>query len=375
MTSESLLRFIVLAQAAVLVGVGLAYFGHGILVDRRRTRDARAVGRARPPLMRAIEDGTGAHDAAAVAALRAVPRRVQVDVLDDLMARLSGDDFEHLASLAARLGILERAVRSSRSRLWWNRRRAARLLAQLGDEPDVLRRLLADPVPVVRAEAAEWAGRAGPELVTAAVALLDDPNGWCRFAAQEALVRSGAAAVAPLVAYLGAHRGVELLPALEVAAAVPDLRFGAAVAGACHDPDPVVRARGAEVLGSIGGETSTAVLILMLDDESAAARAAAASGLGRLRHWPAASSLVGSLRDPVFEVRRQAGLALLEMGPPGVLLLRRMRSDDDRYAAEMARQVLEVRAVLAGREPREEPASGRVPESLSTTPEAERCPR
>jgi len=46
------------------------------------------------------------------------------------------------------------------------------------------------------------------------------------------------------------------------------------------------------------------------------------------------------LRDQAWVVRREAALALRAMGAPGTLLLRRALTSDDRFAADMAKQVL-----------------------------------
>jgi HEAT repeat protein len=82
----------------------------------------------------------------------------------------------------------------------------------------------------------------------------------------------------------------------------------------------------------------------MIDDEAAAPRAAAVAALGRLEHWPAAVRLAGCLRDPDWEVRRQAALALRGMGSVGTVLLRRALRDEDRFSRDMATLALELPA-------------------------------
>ncbi|MCA1689563.1 MAG: HEAT repeat domain-containing protein [Actinobacteria bacterium] len=52
--------------------------------------------------------------------------------------------------------------------------------------------------------------------------------------------------------------------------------------------------------------------------------------------------MVGRLRDPAWEVRRAAALALRSFGSPGVLLLRRALKDSDGHARDMARQTLDL---------------------------------
>jgi HEAT repeat protein len=96
------------------------------------------------------------------------------------------------------------------------------------------------------------------------------------------------------------------------------------------------------VCTAIGGAEAAAVLQRLLADPDPAARAAAAGGLGHLGHWPAAAALAAALRDPSWDVRRGAGLALSALGAPGELFLREALTDQDRFAADMARQILEL---------------------------------
>ena len=65
------------------------------------------------------------------------------------------------------------------------------------------------------------------------------------------------------------------------------------------------------------------------------------AGLGALGHWPSSPLLADSLGDPAWEVRRAAGLALDRLGGPGQLYLRRALDSTDRFARDMARQVLD----------------------------------
>jgi HEAT repeat protein len=83
-------------------------------------------------------------------------------------------------------------------------------------------------------------------------------------------------------------------------------------------------------------------LLDLLADEVPEVRAAAAHALGKLGHWPAVSHLAPLLRDRVWIVRRAAGLALLALGAPGLLYLRRYLSDTDPFAADMAQQALDL---------------------------------
>jgi hypothetical protein len=67
-----------------------------------------------------------------------------------------------------------------------------------------------------------------------------------------------------------------------------------------------------------------------------------------MQHWQAASSLANGLRDRTWRVRRESGLALRAIGAPGVLFLRRALKGDDRFAADMAQQVLDLPEAATG---------------------------
>ena len=86
----------------------------------------------------------------------------------------------------------------------------------------------------------------------------------------------------------------------------------------------------------------------MLGDNDPNVRAAAASALGRMRYWQAGAQLAERLRDQRWQVRREAGLALRGLGAAGTLFLRRAVRGDDRFAADMAEQVLELPEAAAG---------------------------
>ncbi len=179
--------------------------------------------------------------------------------------------------------------------------------------------------------------------------LLTDPSGLCRFTVEGSLVRLGIRAVEPILAFLRKHEGRALAPVLEVALNVPDPHFLEPALKLSHDSSPTVRSAAAALLGVLGGDDAVISLQNLLVDTDSDVRAAAAKSLGKLRHWPVAPLLSKALRDRAWTVRREAGLALRSMGSPGLLCLRRSRTDSDAFAADMARQVLDL--VEAGERP------------------------
>jgi HEAT repeat protein len=276
-------------------------------------------------------------------ALRSLPRRLQVRLLVGLARSLTGDQKLAIREMAVHAGVVARAERRLGSRLWWRRLHAARLLTVLGAGEDSMPRLMTDRDPVVRAQAGEWAAdHPSAELIRSLLALLTDPDKLCRFTAENSLLRMGGLAVPALVDYLLSHAGVEVEAAMVVAAGLAEPRFIGPALPLCRDPVPDTRALAAGLLGQLGGGDAVGILAELLGDPDSAVRAAAARALGKLNHWPAAPALARALRDRAWDVRREAGLALRALGSPGILLLRSSVSDEDAFAADMARQVLDI---------------------------------
>jgi hypothetical protein len=342
MDELQLLRVALRVLAALFAAAVAFIAAHGVwlLLRRRRRAALLATGRA---VMAGV--ATAAElDPEAVRRLRALPPGIQSQLLVELTRNLGGSVRERVGVLAAELGLLEHARRLSRSRWWWRRLRGLRLLTAFGgDEAKVVLPRFHDPNPAVRAQAAEWAGdHPSPAAVRALLKMLADPATLCRFAVQDSILRVGLPAAELLAEHLAASRGRAAAPALQVAAALAQPSFAEPALRLCRDPDPEVRAQAAAVLGAVQGPGCAEVLAGLLADPEPGVRAAAAAALGRIGHWPSAPAVARLLRDPAFPVRRAAGLALRTLGSPGMLLLGRYRADADPFAADMARQVLDL---------------------------------
>ncbi len=345
MAPTPLLAALAVLACLVAVAVG-ALFGHGIWLrfDRARTRRPFEEGRAALyTLMRTRSPVSDADREACMDMLRGLPPCLQARLVLALAHSLDPSAATPLRRVAAGLGITRRAEQFCGSRLWWRRLEGARLLALLGDESGAVAQLLRDPHPAVRRQAVELAAdNPAPGMIDGLVALLLRPAGAEVFSAQDALLRAGTVAVEPLAMMLDAGEGPGTKAALRVAAALAHPRFTAPAIVLCFAADPGIRAAAAVLLGATGGEESTVVLESLLDDHDPAVRSAAARSLGRLRHWASAPRLAGRMRDTSWQVRRAAGLALRAVGPPGLLMLKKMRSDANNFAADMARQVLDL---------------------------------
>jgi HEAT repeats len=349
MTPRDWVEAALIAEGVMLVLALAALFGHAFVVSRRERRWAVPLERGRRALLEVVRTGRVSKPEEAM--LRALPARVQIRLFTELVPSLSGQSREQLVSLAREIGLIPIAEEMARGRDWAGRLHGVRLLAAVGGGMDVVPRLLDDPHPAVRAEAVEWvATNPTPDLIDRLVRLLPRTDRYGSFVVRDSLLRVGHDAIPPLARYLDRHEGRFAEPALDVAAGMPDLRFAAAATRLCRDDLPGIRARAAALAGAVGSEEAVGELQALLSDENAEVRAAAATALGRLGHWPSAQAIAPLLRDPAWIVRSQSALALRRLGSPGLLYLRRSLGDDDAFAADIARQVLDLPEALADRE-------------------------
>ena len=266
-----------------------------------------------------------------------LPPEQQIEVLINLATGLGGSSLEQIRELARQLGHLGRAQVCLGDRRWWIRLKGARLLSSLGEAPTDLAHLLRDPHPLVRAEAIQMVGReSASELVEQVVRELFAPPSLARFSSQSAVPRLGGIAAEGLVRLLGDPPG-PVSTALRTAAAVAVPQMLPAALHFSRSLNPEERAAATYLLSSIGSQEGSSRLLEMLDDE---VRAQAAAALGHLGYWQAGPQLARLLKDPDWEVRHQAGLALRRLGPPGELFLRQASTGAAPEAAAMARYAL-----------------------------------
>jgi hypothetical protein len=345
--NENLLNIVMLIEIGLLILAVGVFFMHGVWLFVNQKRTQRQMNAARQSLARLLTRGTV--NVEEIEALRLIPRDVQVMAFLEISHNLSGAGKEKLRFVAREVSLLERAQKLCKSWRWTRRLRGARLLARM-DAPDpIVQKLLADPNPAVRAQAAEWAAAqpSGP-VISSMLEMLADPATQARFAVQDALLRMGRIIAEPLAAFLETHSGLAAESGLKVAEALAETRFLPAALRLSASEDAGVRAAATSLLGAIGAAASAERLTELLKDSDSQVRAAAAHGLGRMNHWQAASQLAESLRDRTWRVRRDAALALRAIGAPGALFLRRALKGDDAFAADMAQQILDLPAAAAG---------------------------
>lgn len=337
----------VLAMGGALAGAIAMLFGHGVWTRIFERWSAPRLARARTALYDAPRYGSRK---AVLAGLHTLPRRLQVRVLSELARSPEGPDRDAITGIARDAGLLRNAERMAHSRWWWRRLRGARHLTVFGADEILVLSLLRDPHVAVRVQAAELAANhPTPAVINALLDGLDDPAAGHRFAVQDALLRLGPIAVPPLASCLERGTGTALAGALAVAEGMAEPAFSRAAIRLTDNGDPIVRERAVALIGAIGELDGAEAVTRRLEDAVAAVRTAAARALGFMKHWPAAPAIAGLLRDRSWEVRHAAGLALRDLGSPGLLLLRRSREDDNLFAADMARQVLDLPGTAGAR--------------------------
>lgn len=342
-TASDLVLVTLAGEGVVLALALIAIFAHIAWRSYDDPRRASRIDAAQRALTRVLGTADGG-DADALPALRRLRRGERLELLAGYAAVAGGSGRTALATLAERSGITAEAAGQVRSRRWGARLAGARALTATGGGADVMPALLDDPHPAVRAQAAEWAGTQGGEAaITRLIAHLGDPTAASRFSAQDAVIRLGPRATAVVARELEAtQEGPLAISLLEVAGAVGDLTACRAAVRFLHARDARARELACRAAARLADPAALRDLEDALTDEDEGVRAAAASALGAAGHWPAAVKLRRSLRDPAWEVRRSAALALRLLGATGEVLLRQALTDEDRFARDMARRVLEL---------------------------------
>lgn len=327
-----------IAELGALSAMFVVFIAHSLWVELTARPTQRRLAQLRQHMVSALGD-----QSPIIAPTSREDARFYRRALEELAATVSGAGAVQVEGAARELGLLDQAEHWCRSRWWWHRLRGVRLFGLLGGGGAIVPAHLGDTSPLVRAAAALWAVRhPSPRLAVRLIEMLDDPELRCRLAAKDALTRIGALASEPLAAYLLRASTSGRALALEVATGIADARFLEEGLCAAVDSDPAVRAQAATLLAAIAGDDAEQALLALLPDPSEPVRIAATHGLGVLGSWQVAPALARQLRDSAWDVRREAALALRRLGSAGRLYLRRALVDPDPYAADMARQVLDL---------------------------------
>lgn len=318
--------------------------GHAVYARTRSHRDTGCLAQTHLLFAAATQAPRGEDPAEIRAALQSLPPQLWLPLLRSLSG-VQGMQRTQLEGLVTEVGITAEAERRCLSSRWPRRLHALRVLTELHAGHHVVPGLIDDPHPRVRAQALEWAAaNPSPELVQRLLDLLATEHREGRFEVKDALVRIGRPAIDPLTRFLSTRHGAEVEAGLEVAVVLADPAMLPAALTASHDTATGTRAGAATLAAALGGSDVTRRLCELLDDPEPEVRTAAVRGLARLAYWPVAPRTAAMLRDPAWTVRREAALALRALGPTGTLLLRRALVDQDAFARDAARQVLDLPA-------------------------------
>ena len=325
--------------AAVLVTVAVSS-----LVRAHRIRMEPSLGDARQAIVEALSGGDAETDRA-FSVLSRFSDRYVAEVMLDMAPSVTGTSRSVMVVLGERTGMLRHARIGVRRRRWSTRLYSARVLSAFGVETEELPRLMTDRSPEVRAQAAAWAVIAPKdESLAGLIGLLGDTDGLCRFAAQDALIRIGLPASDSLISALDRVDGEVTQRILEVATAMGDGRFYRPAVELVENPSPETRALAAAVLARTGSPQAGPELVRLLEDPSEVVVLAAAVGIAKLAYWPGCVEIEPLLSHPSWELRRQAGVTLLALGAPGVILLR-SAAPGEGPAAEIATQALQLQSL------------------------------
>jgi HEAT repeat protein len=227
---------------------------------------------------------------------------------------------------------------------WTDRLRTARLLSAVAGPQDeaVVRRLLQDAHPAVRAAVVPAIARVGTAtLVSSVLNGLSRQATAVRYLVGAVLLQSRQALVAALAerfTHLDAPER-DLAAWIELVIASRDPTLLAVASRLSTHEKTEVRTAAVRALAQWFHPEAPVRLRERLTDVAAPVRALAARGLGALGDREAVPLLVNALADRDWWVRFRSALALALLGDDGRAALRRMSTAGDRYAADMARMV------------------------------------
>lgn len=333
-----------LLRALELVGILVVLSFLALLVLRRRMdahkRDVENGVRALEPSLHAWlvcnADVTALRDI-----LRGMRPRTALRSLARLVTQqLTLERQEALAGVLRGEAWVEVILRGARSRLWWWRFDAARLLCVVGVPSDapLIATLLDDPNPAVRLVAIDAAARLpGRPLVDRELDSLPLHEEAVQMYQNAALVHHPEAVEAALVRRLAPDAPVKNLCAwIDAAGALARPAPLECVRGLASHGQLEVRVRVANAMRRHASPDTPPALRQLLRDPDWRVRAQSARALGALRCGLAAEDLANAVRDPSWWVRFRSALALAQIGGPARETLQQLTACDDPMARDMS---------------------------------------
>ena len=341
--NSTVLAVIAAGQMVFFVVVFLLLVGYRWIDNRRkRTRRMQADRLAR--VLRDILEGKVGVDVFR-AELELVHGNVVVSVLHQYAAQVGGEPWEWVVESVRQSDWFSGFLAPrARSRFWWKRLVAARLLAIVGRDEDLTyaRALIADRHPAIKVAGIQVVRRISDASLLQVVldeALSAQPV--VRRYLFDTLVSVRQILVPVLAERIENAETIDELRALitlggELAAVE---LFDRLLSYVDHE-GLEIRVAVARALGSYPHPRSEATLIAFLGDEVWQVRTQAASSLGLIRAAGARDALREVLSDSNWWVRLRAAVALRQLGLEGTHVLTDAQKGADRFAEEMARYVL-----------------------------------
>ncbi len=340
--TTTLLAIVATSQFMFFVAMFVWLAGARIYDERRKRR--RRVDGAR--LSRALADLLGNRSAPEqfVAEMDGCDGEVIVAVLHQYSAQIGGEPWERVVHAVRNTAWFDGFVKPrARSRFWWQRLVAARLLAIAGREQDLplIRTLVRDRNPAIKVSAVQLVRRIRDEDVLQIV--LDealDAKPVVRRYLFDAVVSMRRALVPVLAARLDAADNAPMLRLLiTLAGELSAVEFFEHLHAHVRHEDMEIRVAVARALGSYPHPRTEAVLVELLEDGEWQVRTQAATSLGIIRAVNSRDALRKVLGDPNWWVRLRAAVSLRQLGRAGSQILRDAETGNDRFALEMARYV------------------------------------
>jgi HEAT repeat protein len=299
------------------------------------------------PLMKFLAKETSIDEAFRV--LKNFPRHNICMELERYALTLKGSALADIRVLYERLALREHGRKLRRSLFWWRRLEGVRLLgAAGGDEVStLLLKSLDDSHNIVRLAAARALGSIDdPSAIEPIIHIMATSEEISRRQLAQTLIAFGPAAhpylrqfVQNKITQPSDARFVAMV--LEVLALTGDIESGQEIRSALSSPNLEIRIAAFKASIILHLPLSPLELKAGLTDKEWPVRAQAALAAGKTGESSIIDDLGKCLCDRSWWVRNNAGLALFQLGPPGIEKLEQIsRSSEDAYARDMAIRTL-----------------------------------
>jgi hypothetical protein len=272
--------------------------------------------------------------------------KVMIRVLVDYLKTISGPERERL-KLIYHHALRDHVLGLIRSRFTHRRLRAIRPFVLFADEADfpLIMALIRDKPPIRLAVIDALSSIPHPFVISRLLQAFSESSEQDLRAYMNVMYSLGKRIEQPVRRHMTADLPAPKLEILiELSGALPLPGLYDRVLEFSDHPDKEVRIRVARALGrmSIPVKAVSDTLTRLAGDEAWEVQAQAFKSLGRLRILRALDILYGGLFSPHWHCRRNAGYALANLGEKGLRRLQEAAAQPgDRYAADMARMVME----------------------------------